>query len=137
MWTRTSAYSLFVVIWWRTWHRRWAALAAVVGFAMVAIYLMVMISEGNNGIIEVAPWVLAMLVPAILSLTAWSTVTDRRARMMLLGAAALFLAIGVLSIFSLGIGFLAAGLMALLAANELPRSGRPRPLDDRQSRADP
>ena len=113
-----------VITWWRSWNWRWAALAAVVGFAMVAVYLFVMVSEGNNSFIEVAPWVLAMLVPAILSLMAWTTEFDRRARAMLLGAAALYLAIGVLSIFTLGIGFLVAGFMALFAANELPGSNR-------------
>lgn len=114
--------------WWRSWNRRWAALAAVVGFAMVAVYLSIMVSEGNNSFSEIAPWVLAMLAPAILSLVAWTTEVDRRARAMLLGAAALYLAIGILSIFSLGIGFLAAGFMALFAANELPRSSRPQPI---------
>lgn len=47
---------------------------------------------------------------------------------MLLGAAALYLAIGVLSIFTLGIGFLVAGFMALFAANELPRSSWQQPI---------
>jgi cytochrome bd-type quinol oxidase subunit 2 len=110
--------------WWRTSQRRWAALAAIVGFALVAIYLTVMISEGNNDTIEVAPWTFGMLLPAVLSLTAWNTDTDRKARVLLLTSAALFLAIGVVSIFSLGVGFLAAGAMALFAANELPRSDR-------------
>ena len=91
---------------------------------MVSIYVTVMIREGNNSVAEVAPWVLVMLLPALLSLLAWNIDADRRARVFLLGAAILFLAIGVLSIFSLGIGFLLAGLLALFAANELPRVSR-------------
>jgi hypothetical protein len=121
---RGGAYSLAVVTWWRTRNRRWAVLAALVGFVIVAVYLTVMNSEGNNDIVEVAPWTLAMLTPAVLSSIASVTKADRRARAMLLGAAALYLAIGVLSIFSLGAGFLAAGALALFAANDLPRSTR-------------
>ena len=113
-----------MITWWRNGQRRWAALAAMVGFAMVAIYLTVMISEGNNDTSEVVPWALAMLLPSVLSLIAWNTDADRKARVLLLGAAALFLAIGVISIFSLGLGFLVAGFMALFAANELPRLSR-------------
>ncbi len=52
------------------------------------------------------------------------TESDRRARPILLLAAAIYLVIGVLSIFSLGAGFLAAGALALFAANDLPRSSR-------------
>jgi len=117
-------YSVDMLTRWQTWHRRWAALAAILGFAMASIYVTVMISEGNNAVDEVAPWVLVMLVPAFLSLSAWSIDADWRARVLLLGAAIVFLAIGVLSIFSLGIGFLLAGLVALFAANELPRATR-------------
>ena len=119
-----QVFSICMVTRWRTWHRRWAALAAILGFALVSIYVTVMVSEGNNGVAELAPWVLAMLVPAFLSLSAWSIDADRSARVLLLGAAIIFLAIGVLSIFSLGIGFLLAGFVALFAANELPRATR-------------
>ena len=52
---RGGAYSLAVVTWWRTRNRRWAVLAALVGFLIVAVYLTVMNSEGNNDIVEVAP----------------------------------------------------------------------------------
>jgi hypothetical protein len=91
---------------------------------MVAIYLALIASEDNNDFAEVAPWALAMFVAAALSLVAANTAVDRRARMLLLVSAAMFLAIGVVSIFSLGVGFLAAGAMALFGANELQQSGR-------------
>ena len=113
-----------MTIWWKAWRRRWAALAAIVGFGMAAVYLALIVSEGNNGFGEVAPWALAMLGAAALSLIAANTEVDRRTRVLLLISAATFLAIGVVSIFSLGLGFLAAGAMALFAANEIPRPSR-------------
>jgi len=118
------AYSSRVTTWWRAWRRRWAALAAIAGFVMAAVYLALIASEGNNGFGEVVPWALAMLVAAVLSLIAAHTEVDQRARVLLFVSAATFLAIGVVSIFSLGLGFLAAGAMALFAANEIPRSSR-------------
>jgi DMSO reductase anchor subunit len=75
-------------------------LAAIGGFVMVAIYLALIVSEGNNEFTEVAPWALAMFVGAALSLLATITQSDQRARMLLLVSAVLSLAIGVVSIFS-------------------------------------
>jgi hypothetical protein len=92
---------------------------------MVAIYVALIGAEGNNDFADVAPWVLAMLTPAALSLIATSTHVDERARILLLVASAFSLVIGVLSIFSLGVGFLASGAMALFAANQLPRVRQP------------
>ena len=119
-----KAYSLRVTTWWKAGRRRRAALAAILGFVMAAVYLVLIASEGNNGFGEVAPWALAMLVAAALSLIAAKTEVDQRARVLLFVSAATFLAIGVVSIFSLGLGFLAVGAMALFAANEIPRSSR-------------
>ena len=78
-----KAYSLRVTTWWKAWRRRWAALAAIVGFGMAAVYLALIASEGNNGFGEVAPWALAMLVAAALSLIAANTEVDKRARVLL------------------------------------------------------
>ena len=64
---RNEAYSLGVTTWWKTWRRRWASSAAIVGFVMVAIYLALIASEENNDFAEVAPWALAMFVAAALS----------------------------------------------------------------------
>jgi hypothetical protein len=59
-------------------------------------------------------------VAATLSLVAANLEADQRAKTLLLLSAVLFLGIGVVSIFSLGIGFLAAGAMALFGAIQLP-----------------
>lgn len=102
-------------------QRLWAPLAGVLGFVMVGIYLVLVLGEGNNSFIAVAPWVVAMSLAAVLALIGAVSESDRRSRTLLLFAAVIFLVIGVVSIFSLGIGFLVAGALALFAANDLPR----------------
>ena len=101
--------------------RRWAVFATVVGSVTVAIYITVVVAESNNNAVSIVAWASAMCLPVVLSLAGAIIHSERRARTMLLISAVLFLGIGVVSIFSVGSGFLAAGAMALFAANELPR----------------
>ena len=79
---------------------------------MMAIYVALIIQEGNNSLIGVLPWVVLMGVGAVAALAAAVTRQERLARRLLLGAAALFLVIGFLSIFSIGSGFLVAAVLA-------------------------
>jgi hypothetical protein len=47
--------------------RPWAAFTALLGFGMLAVYVAVIVAEGNNSIAEIAPWALLMAIPTILA----------------------------------------------------------------------
>jgi hypothetical protein len=79
---------------------------------MLAIYLSVIPSEGNDSISEVLPWVGLMAVATTLALIAARIHNVQSARMMLIGSAVMYFGIGAVSILSIGIGFIIAGVIA-------------------------
>lgn len=91
----------------------------MLGFGMLAVYVAVIVGEGNNSLAEVAPWVLLMAIPTVLAF--WSVLVRevRVARGLLIGAAALFGIVGALGILTIGIGFLLAAAAALIATSRL------------------
>lgn len=93
--------------------RRLAAASGMLGAASVALYLAVMVGEGDNSAAKIAVWAAAMTVPTVLALLSTS-LAPGVARWTLLAATALFLPLAIL--VSLGIGFLAAGVLAGVAA---------------------
>jgi len=93
--------------------------AVVIGFAMLAVYLTLVLSEGNNAISEVLPWALLSAAPPIGALVAAVDPDRARARKIVIGAAVLFAIMGVLSLPSIGIGFLIAAIAASVAAVRL------------------
>jgi hypothetical protein len=94
----------------------WALGTAVVGFAMVAIYVALILGDGASSFLDALPWATLMALPAAAALAA-AYVKDRRiARNMLVAAAVVFLGLGLISILSIGLGFLFAGGLATIAA---------------------
>jgi hypothetical protein len=89
---------------------------------MLAVYVTLIVSEGNNQLWASVPWAVAMATAAALALLGAFRADDDTARKLLLGSAFLSFALGVVSILSIGIGFLVAGGLALLAANRVPRA---------------
>lgn len=102
-------------------HRRWAIVSSSLGLATFAIYLTVISIERDDSIWEVLPWALLMIVPAILATYAAIFPEGRLARRLLYGSAALYGLIGVVSIWSVGFGFLLAGVLAVVGAGRIPR----------------
>lgn len=96
--------------------RRLAAASGLLGAASVAPYLAVMVTEGDNSAAKTAVWAAAMAVPTVLALLSTS-LAPGIARWTLLAATALFLPLVIL--VSLGIGFLAAGVLSGAAAAKL------------------
>jgi hypothetical protein len=47
--------------------RPWAVFTALLGFGMLAIYVVAIIAQGTNSIAEIAPWALLMAIPTILA----------------------------------------------------------------------
>jgi hypothetical protein len=100
---------------------RWAISASVVGFGMLAIYVALILSEGNDSISEVLPWIGLMAVAATLALITAFIQNVQSARMMLIGSAVVYFAIGAVSILSIGIGFIIAGVIAVVGVARLSR----------------
>lgn len=90
---------------------------------MLAVYVTLIVSEGQNDQLWASvPWALAMATAAMLALVGAARADDASARKLLFGSAFLFFPLGLVSILSIGIGFLAAGGLALFAANRIPRT---------------
>ena len=73
---------------------------------MVAVYVMVIVSQGGHDVGDIAPWAAAMAAAAMLALVAANLEADQRARPLLLVSAVLFLGLGVVSILTIGLGSL-------------------------------
>ena len=100
-------------------RRPWALGTAVVGFAMVAIYVALILGDGTSSFLDALPWATLMALPAAAALAA-AYIKDRRiARNMLVATAVVFLGLGLISILSIGLGFLLAGGLATIAAVRL------------------
>jgi hypothetical protein len=100
-------------------RRPWAIGAAVLGFAMLAVYVTLIVAEGNNSLVEVLPWALLMATGAVIAFASAHMADPRVARNLLLGATALFGVIGAISLFSVGLGFLLAAAAAAVGAVRL------------------
>jgi hypothetical protein len=100
----------------RAGRRVLAGAGAVVALAMTTLYLVIIGEEGDDPFWSVAPWVAAMLVGAGAAVVAAIAGDERLARGSAVVAAALLAALGLVSILSIGLGFLLAALLAALAA---------------------
>jgi uncharacterized membrane protein YciS (DUF1049 family) len=96
----------------------------VVGFAMLAAYLALIVAQGGAALIDVLPWAVLMLIAAIAALAAAQFEDRRIARNVMVAAAALFTLLGVVSILGIGIGFLVAATLATVAAIRLSGTSR-------------
>jgi hypothetical protein len=86
---------------------------------MLVIYITVILAEGDDAFFEVLPWALLMAI-APLGAFGSAAVHDRRsARMLMVGSAVLFTILGLVSILSIGLGFLVAAFFAWGAAIRL------------------
>jgi hypothetical protein len=83
---------------------------------MTAVYLAVILAEGDDSFSEIFPWALLMATGAVLAFASTQVANLRVARGLLLGAAAIFGVIGLLAILSIGLGFLLAAVAAVVAA---------------------
>jgi hypothetical protein len=105
-------------------RRPWALATAVLGFAMVATYIGLIVAQGGDSFGEVLAWALLMSIPAVAALAAVEIEDLRIARRLLGAAAVLFLVVGAVSIFSVGIGFLLIAALAAVAAVRLSNPGQ-------------
>lgn len=105
-------------------RRPWTTLTAVLGFALLAVYVTLIVSQGDVEIFAILPWALLMATAAVMSLAAVRARETRIARNLLGGAALLYVVIGAVAILSIGIGFLLAAAAAVVAIRRLPSETR-------------
>lgn len=102
--------------------RLWAWLSAGIGGLTTVTYLAVIVREGNNGLWDVAPWTALMLLGTGMALAA-AVSPSRPVRIFAAVTAAVVLGLlGLVAIFSVGLGFLVAACFAAGAA--LQSAGR-------------
>ena len=97
-------------------QRSLAGGSAVLTLLTTTIYVTVIQQEGDNSFWDVIPWVAIMLIGAFLGLASALTQNAPVGRFAASAAAVVLGFLGFLAIFSVGLGFVLAGLLALLAA---------------------
>lgn len=101
-------------------RRPWAVAASLLGYVMTIVYVVLIFSEGNNRFTEILPWALLMGAAATLALVG-SFVEKKIARHLLNGAAVLYALLGILAILTIGVGFLAAAVLTVVAIVNVSR----------------
>jgi len=96
--------------------RAWSLASAVASALTTSVYLIVITIEGNNSVWDVFPWVMLMVVGIAASL--WSALSSNASvgRSMAIGAAVVLGVVGVVAMFSVGLGLVVAAILAGVAA---------------------
>ena len=93
-----------------------ALASAVVAVLTTVAYVVVILQEGNNAFWEVFPWVTIMLIGTLAALAPALAPDARVGRFSATAATVILGALGVVSILTVGIGFIVAAVLACIAA---------------------
>lgn len=93
-----------------------ASASAVVAALTTVIYVAVIVQEGNNSFWAVFPWLMIMLIGTLVAFASLLAPGPRVAQLCAIGAAVILGVLGLVAIFSVGIGFLMAAVLACVAA---------------------
>lgn len=97
-------------------QRMFAWASAFVAALTTVVYLVVIRQEGNNPFWDVFPWVTIMLMGTLAALTSALTPGPRVGRVSAIAATVILGVLGVVAMFSVGVGFILAAALAGLAA---------------------
>lgn len=97
-------------------HRKSAAASAVVAALTTVVYLVVILREGDNPVRDVVPWLMAMLIGTVAAVASALAPDPRVGRLAAIAATVVLGGLGVVAIFSVGVGFILAAVLACLAA---------------------
>ncbi len=86
---------------------------------MLALYLVLIVSEGGNSVSSSLPWALLMATSAGLALGSLFVADPRPVRNLLIGATVLYGLLGVVSLLTIGIGFLIAAVVAAIGVSKV------------------
>lgn len=95
--------------------RAWAWVSAAIAGLTTAVYLAAIAAEGNNLFWDVFPWAALMLVGTGAAATAAIIPVNSGHRAFAVSATVILGLIGFITMFSVGLGFLAAAVAAGLA----------------------
>jgi hypothetical protein len=98
--------------------RVWSLASTAATTLTTAIYLIAITMEGNNSAWDVFPWALLMVVGAAASLCSALSSDARVGRSMAMGAAFVLGTVGVVAVFSVGLGLVLAAVLAGVAATK-------------------
>ena len=101
-------------------HFRWSLAASGLGLATLVIYITLIATQGGDQVWDIFPWVLLMVIPTAAALYAAQVSTPQTARVLLVAAFVVFVSLGVVSIFSVGLGFLGAAVFSAWALGRVP-----------------
>jgi uncharacterized protein YqgC (DUF456 family) len=90
--------------------------STAVAVLTTVVYVAVIQKEGNDPFWEVFPWVTIMLIGTFLALGSVLTRNPGVGRFSATAAAVILGLLGMVAIFSVGLGFIVAAVLALLAA---------------------
>lgn len=105
-------------------RRRWAIATALLASVLLGVYLALITGEGDDSLGEVLPWA-ALMGVAVLLPVASLPLQPRAARLTMTAATVLLGLVGVISIASIGLGFLLAAALAWAAVIEARRLESP------------
>lgn len=98
------------------WRRRFAWASTILAAAWTALYLVLIIREHDDAFLAILPWALVMVVGTGAALTAALARDVTVARRGAIAATVVLGVLGILAIFTIGLGFLVAALLAALAS---------------------
>jgi hypothetical protein len=98
------------------WRRRFAWASTILSAAWTGLYLVLIIREGDDTFWAIFPWAAVMVLGTAAALTAALARDMVVARRAAFAATAVLGVLGIVGIFSVGLGFLAAAVLAGLAA---------------------
>ncbi len=91
---------------------------------MLAVYIALIVTQDGGSFSEAMPWAMFMTIAPIGAIVA-SRVHDRRtAKIRLIGSAIVWALLGLVSLLSLGVGFLIAAGAVSVAAIRIPGTDR-------------
>ena len=103
-------------------RRPWAMGAAALGFVMLAVYIALIITQGGGSFSEAMPWTMFMMIAPTGAIVASQVQNRRTAKILLIGSAVVWALLGLVSLLSIGIGFLIAAGAASVAAIRIPNT---------------
>lgn len=88
---------------------------------MLAVYVTLILAQGDDSFLDVLPWLLLMGAAVIAAFTSAQMEDARTARSLMIAAAVVFTVLGVLSLLTIGLGFLVAAFLAWQATIRLSK----------------
>lgn len=105
----------------------WALSSGIIGLVATVLYIGIIVGEGDNSPLAIAPWVLVMSAAVICAFYGSLGPRESLIRPSLQISTVIFGLIGILGIFTIGLPFLIAAVCSAIALTRSSRPTRPPP----------